>query len=363
MKDAEDRRAPAGRSAENLGINASAAGGILERVRLPKGRQEWTEFLFRFQSLFGLILVFIAAIAFSPRRNGEVLFLTAVNLTNVLRSVSEIGIIAVGMTFVILIGGIDLSVGSVLGLAATGTAVLLIEANFGVLPAVLLILLIGLVFGAIQGYVSAKFAIQSFIVTLAGLQIARGLARIWSGGQGVPLAYGDGKDLAPEPFSILNERVLNGLLPVPALIFLAVGAIAVFVLHKTTFARHVYAIGGNERAARISGVPVRRTKVAVFAIAGLLAALAGIIHAGQLNQGSPNDGISYELDAIAAVVVGGTSLMGGAGSVVGTLAGAVLLGILNNILALNNIDANIQLLIKGLVIVVAAALLSLRSRG
>jgi ribose transport system permease protein len=321
------------------------------------------DLLFRFQSLFGLIVVFLAAIAFSPRRDGEILFLTAVNLTNVLRSVSEIGIIAVGMTFVILIGGIDLSVGSVLGLAATGTAVLMMENDLGVLPTVAIILAIGLLFGALQGYTVARFAIQSFIVTLAGLQIARGLARMWADGQGVPLAYGDGEGLAPESFSILNERILNGLLPVPALIFLAVGIIAIFVLNKTTFSRHVYAIGGNERAARISGVPVRRVKVTVFAISGFLAALAGIIHAGQLNQGSPNDGISYELDAIAAVVVGGTSLMGGAGSVVGTLAGAVLLGILNNILALNNIDANIQLLIKGLVIVVAAALLSLRVRG
>jgi ribose transport system permease protein len=162
---------------------------------------------------------------------------------------------------------------------------------------------------------------------------------------------------------VLNERLLGGLLPVPALIFITVGLIAIFVLRRTTFARHVYAIGGNERAARLSGVPVARVKVAVFAIAGFLAALAGIIHAGQLNQGSPNDGAGYELDAIAAVVIGGTSLMGGSGSVAGTLAGALLLGILNNILALNNVDANVQLLIKGLVIVAAAALLALRGRS
>ncbi len=339
-----------------------SAGRILsKRPALPSGRQEWVEFLFRFQSLFGLIVVFLAAIAFSPRRDGEILFLSLVNLTNILRSVSEIGIIAIGMTFVILVGGIDLSVGSILGLAATGSAVLMVEDNFGVLPAVLLVLLIGMAFGAVQGFVSTRFAVQAFIVTLAGLQIGRGLARIWSGGQGVAISYGEGKGQAPESFSILSERVFNGLVPVPALIFFIVGAIAVFVLNKTTFSRHVYAIGGNERAARISGVPVMRVKITVFAISGMLAALAGIIHAGQLSQGSPNDGIAYELDAIAAVVVGGTSLMGGVGSVVGTIGGAIMLGVLNNILALNSIDINTQYLIKGLVIVAAAALLSLRS--
>jgi len=347
---------------EQQAQESPAAAGRPSPGALPHGRREWIDFVFRFQSLFGLLAVFIAAIAFSPVRNGELLFLTTENLANVVRSVSEIGIIAVGMTFVILVAGIDLSVGAVVGLAASGVAVLMMERDMGVAPAVAIVLAIGLAFGAVQGLISTRLGIQSFIVTLAGLQVARGLARIWSDGQGVPLAYGDGPDLAPEAFSVLNERLLGGLLPVPALIFLTVGAIAIFVLRRTTFARHVYAIGGNERAARLSGVPVARVKVAVFAIAGMLAALAGIIHAGQLNQGSPNDGAGYELDAIAAVVIGGTSLMGGRGTVAGTLAGALLLGILNNVLALNNVDANVQLLIKGLVIVAAAALLSLRGR-
>lgn len=340
----------------------AAAGRRAGLLALPRGRREWIDFVFRFQSLFGLLAVFVAAVVFSPARNGELLFLTTENLANVVRSVSEIGIIAVGMTFVILVAGIDLSVGALVGLAASGVAVLMMEDDFGVGPAVVVVLAIGLAFGAVQGLISTRLGIQSFIVTLAGLQVARGLARMWSDGQGVPLAYGDGRDLAPDSFSVLNERLLGGLLPVPALIFLTVGAVAIFVLRRTTFARHVYAIGGNERAARLSGVPVARVKVAVFAISGFLAALAGIIHAGQLNQGSPNDGAGYELDAIAAVVIGGTSLMGGRGTVAGTLAGALLLGILNNILALNNVDANVQLLIKGLVIVAAAALLSLRGR-
>src|SRR5690606_3862615 len=202
----------------------------------------------------------------------------------------------------------------------------------------------------------ARLGVQAFIVTLAGMQVARGLARIWSGGQGVPLAYGgDGPGTAPMAFALLNSRVLGGAVPVPALIFAAVAVIAVLVMRFT-----VFAVGGNARAARLSGVRVTQVKIIVFGIAGLLAALAGIIHAGQLNQGSPNDGTGYELDAIAAVVIGGTSLMGGVGSMAGTIAGAVLLGVLNNILALNNIDSNVQLLIKGVIIVVAAGVQAFR---
>ncbi|MFB9909539.1 ABC transporter permease [Allokutzneria oryzae] len=324
------------------------------------GRKDVRELLFSFQSFFGLIAVFVAAIAFSPRRNGEILFLSSENLFNVVRAVSEIGIIAIGMTFVILVGGIDLSVGAVVGLSAVGSAVLLVNDDLGVLPAVLTVLAIGLVFGLLQGMASALFGIQAFIVTLAGLQIARGLARIWSDGQGVAIAYGDGPNEAPLTFSLLGERTFGGVVPIPALIFAGLAVLAVLFLRTSAFSRHLYAVGGNEKAARLSGVPVNRVKIIVFGISGLLAALAGIVHAGQLNQGSPNDGAGYELDAIAAVVIGGTSLSGGRGSVVGTVTGALLLGVLNNILALNNIDANVQLLIKGLVIVAAAALQRLR---
>jgi ribose transport system permease protein len=323
-------------------------------------RRDVVTVLFRFQSLFGLALVLVAAVVFSPSHDGDLVFLSSENLFNVVRAIAEIGIIAIGMTFVILIGGIDLSVGAVLGLAAVGSAVLLVNDGFGVLPAVLVVLAAGLVFGLLQGVASAVFGIQAFIVTLAGLQVARGLARIWSGGQGVAIAYGDGPGEAPVAFSLLGERTFNGLVPIPAVIFAVVAVAAVAFLRTSAFARHVYAIGGNEKAARLSGVAVTRVKVLVYGVSGLLAALAGIIHAGQLNQGSPNDGSGYELDAIAAVVIGGTALSGGRGSVSGTVAGALLLGVLNNILALNSVDPNVQLLIKGLVIVVAAGLQRLR---
>jgi len=327
---------------------------------LPGRGAAVTAVLFRFQSLFGLVLVLVAAVVFSPSHDGDLVFLSSENLFNVVRAIAEIGIIAIGMTFVILVGGIDLSVGAVLGLAAVGSAVLLVNDGFGVLPAVLVVLAAGLVFGLLQGVASAVFGIQAFIVTLAGLQVARGLARIWSGGQGVAIAYGDGPGEAPVAFSLLGERTFNGLVPIPAVIFAVVAVAAIVFLRTSAFARHVYGIGGNEKAARLSGVAVTRVKVLVYGLSGLLAALAGIIHAGQLNQGSPNDGSGYELDAIAAVVIGGTALSGGRGSVSGTVAGALLLGVLNNILALTSVDPNVQLLIKGLVIVVAAGLQRLR---
>jgi ribose transport system permease protein len=329
-------------------------------VASPKTSTSVVAILFRFQSLFGLVAVFAVAVVFSPRRNGDLLFTGPENLFNVVRSVSEIGVMAVGMTLVILIGGIDLSVGALLALASVGSAVLLVEHDFGVALAVVVVLLIGAVFGFLQGMASALFGIQAFIVTLAGMQIARGLARIWSGGQAVAISYGDGPDQAPLAFSLLGERTFNGVVPIPALIFAAVAVIAIVFLRTSAFARHIYAIGGNEKAARLSGVPVTRVKVIVYCVCGFLAALAGIMHAGQLNQGGPNDGVGNELDAIAAVVIGGTALTGGRGSVVGTVAGALLLGVLNNFLGLRDVDSNIQLLIKGLVIVVAAGLQRLR---
>ncbi|WP_033289659.1 ABC transporter permease [Amycolatopsis jejuensis] len=316
--------------------------------------------LFRFQSVFGLVLVFAAAIVFSPHRNGNLVFLDSGNLFNVVRAISEIGIIAVGMTLVILVGGIDLSVGSVVGLASVGVATLLTTDGWGLVPGVLVILALGFGFGLLQGIASARFRIQSFIVTLAGMQVARGIARMWSGGEGVSITYGDGPGQAPVPFSLLGERTFGGVVPIPALIFVVVAALAVLLLRTSAFSRHVYAIGGNEKAAVLSGVPVIRVKVLVFGVCGLLAALAGIVHAGQLNFGGPNDGTGYELNAIAAVVIGGTSLSGGRGSVFGTVAGALLVGVLDNILQLNDIDSNVQLIVVGVVIVLAAGLQRLR---
>lgn len=309
--------------------------------------------LSQLQAFLGLIVVFILACVFSPVRRGGLIFLDPGNLTDILRQVSEKGIIAVGMTFVILAGGIDLSVGSVLAFAATLSAVMLMRGGYGTPETLLAVLAAGLVIGAVNALVITKGRIQSFIVTLAMMSGARGLARLVSGGSGVEIGYGAGG--APESFAVLGGK-LGDFVPVPALIFLTTVSIAWVVLNKTRFGRYVHAVGSNETASRLSGVSVDWIKFGVFSICSLLAALAGIIHCAQLEQGNPNDGVAYELDAIAAVVIGGTTLSGGTGTVVGTLVGTLIIGTINNILGLNNVDANVQLLLKGIIIVGAVLL-------
>lgn len=305
------------------------------------------------KAFLGLIAVVIIACIFSPVRRGELIFLDPGNLTDILRQVSERGILAVGMTFVILAAGIDLSVGSVLAFAATLSAVMLMRGGYGTPETVIAVLLAGLLIGVVNAVVITKGRIQSFVVTLAMMSAARGLARLVSGGSGVEIGYGAGG--APQSFALLGGK-LGAFVPVPALIFLATVVIAWVVLNKTRFGRYVHATGSNELATRLSGVNVDRVKFGVFSICSLLAALAGIIHCAQLEQGNPNDGVAYELDAIAAVVIGGTSLSGGTGTVTGTLAGTLIIGIINNILGLNNIDANLQLILKGAIIVGAVLL-------
>ena len=316
----------------------------------------------RFQSIIGLVLVLIGGVAFSPVRHGQVIFLSPDNIANIIRAISETGIIALGMTFVIITAGIDLSVGAMLGLNSVLTAMLMTTAQLGLIPTILLVLLAGTTFGALQGLISIKFRLEPFIVTLAGLQMARGLALILSGNVYINISYGDGPGLAPPIFALLGERLFNNVVPVATLVFLALAIVATIVLNVTRFGRYVFAVGGNERAARLSGIPVARVKVAVFAITGFAAAAAGIVHAGQFSFGSANDGAGYELTAIAAVVIGGTSLFGGAGSMVGTIAGSVMLGALANILQLNNVNASLQLLATGAIIVLAAALQTLVGR-
>jgi ribose transport system permease protein len=316
----------------------------------------------RFQSVIGLVVVAIGGVIFSPRRHGLILFLAPDNVANIVRAVSETGIIAVGMTFVIITAGIDLSVGALLSLSSVLTATIMTTEGWGLIATVLIVVACGAAFGATQGAISTRFRLEPFIVTLAGLQVARGLALVISKNQYINISYGDGPGLAPPVFAILGDRLFNNIVPVATLVFVVVAAIATFVLNFTRFGRYVFAVGGNERAARLSGVPVTLVKISVYAITGLVSAIAGIVHAGQFNFGSANDGTGYELTAIAAVVIGGTSLFGGAGSMVGTVAGAVMLGALANVLQLNNINAALQLLATGAIIVLAAVLQSLVRR-
>ena len=312
-------------------------------------------YLVRFQSLLGLILVMAAGIICSPRRHGHILFLAPDNIANIIRSISETGILALGMTFVIIAAGIDLSVGAVLGLCSVLTATLFINQGWGLWSTLSLVVVTGVIFGAIQGAISTAFRIQAFIVTLAGLQAARGFALIASNNAFINIQYGVGPGNAPPAFGVLGERI-GGVFPVATLVFVVLAVIAAFLLNNTRYGRYVVAVGGNEKAARLSGIPVSAIKISVYALTGFASAIAGIVHAGQFSFGSPNDGLGYELNAIAAVVIGGTDLFGGAGSMIGTIAGAIMLGALANILQLNDVSAAMQLLATGAIIVIAAAL-------
>ena len=336
--------------------------GVATVAAAPAPHRDPLAVIVRFQSLIGLILVVIGGIIFSPRRHGAILFLAPDNIANIVRAVSETGIIAVGMTFVIITAGIDLSVGAVLGLSAVVTATMMIWGGFGLVATLLAVLLMGTLFGLIQGAISSRFRLEPFIVTLAGLQAARGLALVVSGNQYINISYGDGAGLAPPIFAVLGQRLFDNTVPVATIVFVVFAGLATFVLNTTRFGRYVFAVGGNERAARISGIPVSTVKIAVYAITGFASALAGIVHAGQFNFGSANDGAGYELTAIAAVVIGGTSLFGGSGSMVGTVAGTIMLGALANILQLNNITPAMQLLATAAIIVLAAVLQSLVRR-
>jgi ribose transport system permease protein len=295
---------------------------------------------------------------FSPMRGGRPVFLDIGNLTDILRQVAEKGILAVGMTAVIVSGGIDLSVGSVLALSATLTAWLFMKGGVGLGLAALAVLGVGAAWGMVNGFVVARWRLQPFIATLATMSAARGVARYLSGGTAIPLGFGPGG--APESMRAI-AGVLVPYVPVPAVIFvLTVIAMHVY-LARTRAGRYVYAIGDNEAAARLSGIRVGFHKASVYVIAAGLAALAGLVHCAQLEQGNPNDGVAYELDAIAAVVIGGTSLSGGIGTVGGTLVGVLIIGVINNIMGLNNVDANLQLILKG-VIILGAVWLQRRRR-
>ena len=327
-------------------------------------RNRFWETVLRFQSYFGLIAILVLSTLVSPVRDGRNIFLDPNNLLNIVRFASENGIIAIGMTLVILIGGIDLSVGAVMALCAVGAASFMMRDGLGTLPTVALVLSIGALAGMTNGLVTTRFNIQSFIVTLAMLSIARGLASLWSGGYAIPLAFGMDVGLAPQSFKTLFAGSLTiGSINIPVQIFyfLGVGLIASLVLKRTAFGRHVYAVGGNETASRLSGVNVNRVKTIVFTVSGLLAGLAALLHAALVNQGSHIDGSGYELNAIAAVVIGGTSLAGGVGTVVGSMVGAVILSILDNILGLRNIPSEYQMILKG-VLIVGAVLVQRRKR-
>lgn len=390
-----------------------------------------SHWLWRSKLLLSLLILFSAGIALSPQDNeGANIFLASGNLLNILRQVSITGILAVGMTLVILTGGIDLAVGSLMAFGATLCAMILTldeshhglwvgGMSFGLCAGLLVLSVIAWVFsrrngsplsgsqlelgrqpsatkaviifclktlvlaaciyaglqifkqwqnqspllmvimacicacavlGAVSGTLVARGGLQAFIATLAMMVASLGLARLMAGQDRSVFPIYSGINVS-ENFDYLRESVFG--IPVPGLVFLAVVLLFSVLLGHFRFGRYIYAIGGNERAAFLSGIPVRKIKVWVYTLSGALAGLAGVLYCAQYQQGKPDAGTGLELDAIAAVVIGGANLMGGRGSVWGTLVGVFIFGVLSNILQLNNVDSNSQLVLKGLIIIVA----------
>jgi ribose/xylose/arabinose/galactoside ABC-type transport system permease subunit len=275
-------------------------------------------------------------------------FLSLNNFVNVTLQIAIYGILAIGMTIVMITGGIDLSIGSVVALVGVVAAILskkpLLPADLMILTAMLAGMAVGIATGALSGSLIARFSIPPFIVTLAMMTICRGLVFIITGG------FTEGE--LPPHFGWLGRGHL-WFIPVPVVIMAILFAAGHVLLRQTAFGRHIYALGGNEEAARLSGIRVKRTKILVYSLNGLLAGLAGVTLAARLGAGAPASGLGYELDVIAAVVVGGTSLSGGRGSVIGTMAGTIFIGVLNNGLNLANVDPYTQKVALGVVILAA----------
>jgi len=277
---------------------------------------------------------------------------------DMLRQVSVYGILACGMTIVIISAGIDLSVSSLLALSAVGFAWLTLPAGQAAVFAILVVLAAGTALGSLSGFLVARMRIQPFIVTLAMMVFARGLAKVVSGGRKITnyVTAPDGSSRVvdlPRAFEVIDSRILGGNLSIVTVVFLACVLVTWVVLARLRLGRHVYAVGGNEEAARLSGVPVRRTLVAAYALSGFFSAVAGICQAAQETQGDPETGMGYELDAIAMVVIGGTSLAGGKGSVTLTLIGVLTIGYLQKILSLNAAPEATRLMLTGAIIVCA----------
>ena len=278
-----------------------------------------------------------------------------------LRQASVFGILACGMTVVIISAGIDLSVGSVLGLVAVTFSVFSIHWGWSPWIAIPVCLAVGLACGALSGGLVARFGVQPFIVTLAMMVFARGLAKTVSGGMKVSTAVqqADGSYEfvgVPSIFQAIDSRLLHGNISVVSVIFLICVLVTWVVLSRLRWGRYVYAVGGNEEAARLSGVPVLGVKIGVYALAGLFSAVAGICQAAQEQQGDPEAGLTYELSAIAIVVIGGTNLMGGQGGVLLTLLGTLIIGYLEKILSINAVPEANRLMLTGAIIIAAVLL-------
>jgi inositol transport system permease protein len=286
---------------------------------------------------FILIAIFALSSIFVPG------FFTATNLTNVLRQIAVVTIVALGATFVIILGHINVAYGSEIALTGCIACAAMVATN-NVLLAVLAALAVGLLIGCINGFVITKFGIPAFIMTLAVTTVARGSVLLFTGG--IPIAK-----MGPS-FLIIGQGNL-GFIPVSVLILLILFIITWTLLNKTSFGRYIFAVGGNENAAVASGIKSKIVVIKAFILDGALTAVAGAVLMSRMNSGQPSAAVGYEFDAITAVVVGGTSLSGGSGSLIGTVIGAIIVGVINNVQNLLNINTQWQQVVKGLIILFA----------
>jgi ribose transport system permease protein len=320
---------------EGRGGAASAITGILTRNR---------------EIGLALLVAFIVAGLALARPDT---FFTVDNLFNILKQVSLVTIVAVGQTFVIVSGGIDLSVGMSLGLSGV-IATLLIQGGASPAEGIAVGILASLIVGGANGLITAKLRLPAFIVTLGMAKIARGVMYVTTRGYPIPTTT--------KAIVWLGNGYV-GPVPVPTILMLIVVLLGSFILAKTSFGNRVRAIGGNEIAARLSGVNVEGTKTVVYILASLLSAIAGIVMVGRVNAGNPNSGLNFDMDSIAAAIIGGTSLAGGSGTIIGTLLGALMLGVISNGLVLLNVNMYWQTIVAGTIILIVCIIDALSRSG
>lgn len=301
----------------------------------------WKDLLIEYRMVIVLMAMFLMLTLSTPA------FLTTRNIINLSRQISVNAILAMGMTFVIITGGIDLSVGSVLAVGGVISASIVASGAVPVWIAVISGIAVGGLLGLINGLVVSRLKVAPFVITLAMMTIARGIAYV----------YTDGRPIVglPDRFRVIGRDSI-GFIPVPVIIMILVIVFCWFLLQHTLFGRYVFYIGGNREAAKVSGINIKRMLTLVYTFNGLIAGLAGVVLASRINSGQPQAGLTYELDAIAAVVIGGTSLAGGVGSITGTFIGAVIMGMINNGLNLLRVSAYYQMIIQGIIIVLAVTM-------
>lgn len=321
------------------------------KAKLPATENKAAVFLRENLGIIIALLVLCVLLAVLPATSSS--FLSTQNMFNILRQISTNMLIACAMTMVIILGGIDLSVGSIIALSGVVAAGCVSRYELPIAVALIAGALVGVVIGVFNGFVICKTTIPPFIVTLATMNIARGLAKVYTGGSPVRVVT--------KEWQFIGAGYI-GPVPVPVIIMIIAIIITALMMNKTKLGRHIYAVGGNTQAAEFSGIKVARVKFIVHAYAGLMAGLAGIILASRMYSGQPTAGEGAEMDAIAAVVVGGTSMAGGSGKIGGTIIGALIIGVLNNGLNLMNVNSFWQDVVKGVVILLAVFIDYIRNR-